>query len=89
MFDDFFDSIYTGIANVLYFISGISIGVSIISFILTVIYVLIYSYTELFSHSHYKYIQNMKKLAGFILGTLAIAIILFLIAHTIMANVYT
>lgn len=88
MFDDFFDSIFTGIANVLLFLSNVAIGVSIITFVLTVIYVVIYSYTDIFSHNHYKYIKNIKKLVWFILGSLAISIVLLLIGHAIMPNVY-
>lgn len=88
MFDDIFDKFYTVIANVLLFLSNVAIAISIITFVLTVIYFVIYSYTELFSHNHYKYIKNIKKLVWFILGSLAIAIILLLIGNAIMPNVY-
>lgn len=88
MFDDFFDNIFTGIANILFFLSNVAIAISIITFVLTVIYFLIYSYTELFSHNHYKYIKNIKKLVWFILGSLVIAIILLLAGSAVMPNVY-
>lgn len=88
MFDDFFDNIFTGIANVLFFISNAAIAISIITFIFMVIYFVLYSYTGLFSHSHNKYISNIKKLVWFIVGSLAIYIVLLLIGHAVMPNAY-
>ena len=88
MFDDFFVNIFIGIANVLFFISNAAIAISIITFIFMVIYFVLYSYTELFSHSHYKYISNIKKFAWVVIGSLVISLLLLLAGHAVLPNAY-
>jgi len=77
------DSILTKIGNFVSLIGEIGLWIALGIFVLLLIYVLLYSKFDIFTHSHHKFVMNFKRwikiiivfaVIGFILQMVGIAI---------------
>lgn len=83
-----FDEFYFKVANGLHFLGNIAMGITFIIFLLTVLYIVVYTYADVFSHNNYRYKQNIKKWLGVIIVGVIITIILHVLGVAITPEVY-
>lgn len=75
-----FDNLRTKIGNFINLIGDIGMWVAIGIFALLLVYVLLYSKFDIFTHSHYKFVQNFKKWIKIIIVCTIVAFILQLLS---------
>lgn len=80
------DNILTKIGGFFESVGTVGIWVSIVMFALLIIYILLYSKTDIFTHSHYKFRQNFKKCIWAIIVIAILSVIITLVGTWITPN---